>query len=448
MKKKKFITRVVLLFLLVTGCLTFRSIQAATNNNSVKLTFSLPAKEDPNVYDVDDEMVDVIVYDLYYIAPIKWDGSGDGTATSTKYYIPSGSIVSSYQSAFPDSFKDSVGNINISEREKTPGQGDYELVNTALKDYTLSELANDLARIIYDGSITPDTSSTDSKDKANLIFGEKNSGIEDGMYLVLVHVNGDSNYLKKKIVKEPVEGTDTYTEKDVYYTAANSKYHEYDFNPFLVFLKNTDLEGTPKYEESFRYDDLLIVKELGGVLGKAGENDQEDGLEFDGFEPVTFVYDVIAYDPKDKDGETVVYHDVASISFEEMGSAKDLIGQTIAEKIPVGARVVVTEIYNGSSYALDEDNSNGETTIIVSERNTDGTHKTDADGKYVYITTVETSDSQTEKVIFAYVSFVNDPGNKPNPGYGINNPYKYDAQKGWEYIGENKKPNTDDKRGG
>ena len=227
MKMKKFITRVVLLLLIITGCLTFRSILAA-GNNSITFTFELPKHE--GAYDEDDQLEDVLVYDLYYIAPIKWDGAGDGTnPESTKYYIPSGDIVTSYQSAFPASFKDTDGNINVSERETPPDSGVYELVNTALKDYTLPELANDLARIVYNNSITPNTTDPDTNDRANLPFVDKNTGIEDGLYLALVHVDGDSNYLKKKTVKVPVPGSDTYTEKDVYYTAANSIYHEYDF---------------------------------------------------------------------------------------------------------------------------------------------------------------------------------------------------------------------------
>ncbi len=439
MKTKKFITKVVLLLLIVTGCLTFRSIQAA-GNNSITFTFELPPKEEGD-YDYGDKLEDEdgLVFDLYYIAPIKWDGAGDGTPASTKYYIPSGDIVESYQGVFPASFEDTNGNINVSER-------DGSLVNTALKEYGLDNLANDIATIVFSGTtpLAPD---------ATAKFGTPETDLDDGLYLAIVrgsNANTKDKYIKTRIEKITVG--DTVESKTVYYSYANSIYHEYDFNPLLVFLKNTtnetdlSLEAKPKYSENPRYDDLLIIKELGGVLGKAGKNDQDEGLDFDAFEPVTFVYDVTAYDPKET--TKVVYHDVASISFEKMESAKDLIGQTIAEKIPVGARVVVTEIYNGSSYVLNADMSNGETTIIVSDRNEDGTHIQDDDGKYVYISTVDTSDSQTEKVIFAYVTFVNDPGNKPNPGYGINNPYKYDEEKGWEYVGDNKKPNTDDKRGG
>ena len=140
MKKKKFITRVVLLFLLVTGCLTFRSIQAA-GNNSVKFTFELPQKQEGD-YDYGDQLEDNLVFDLYYIAPIKWDGAGDGVhADSTKYYIPYSEIKENYQSLFT-SFKDAKGDINVSERNDS-------LVNTDLKNYGLDALANDIATKVF-----------------------------------------------------------------------------------------------------------------------------------------------------------------------------------------------------------------------------------------------------------------------------------------------------------
>jgi len=418
MKTKKFITRVVLLLLIVTGCLTFRSIQAA-GNNSIMFTFELPPKQE-GAYDEGDQLEDVLVYDLYYIAPIKWDGAGDGTnPESTKYYIPSGDIVTSYQSAFPASFKDTDGNINVSERETSPDSGVYELVNTALKDYTLPELANDLARIVYNNSITPNTTDPDTNDRANLPFVNKNTGIEDGLYLALVHVDGDSNYLKKKTVKVPVTGSDTYTEKDVYYTAANSIYHEYDFNPLLVFLKSTDgkaeLKGAPKYEENPRYDDLLIVKELTSIGGKGITEDTFS------FEPVTFVYEITAYDPKD--GKTVIYQDVAAIT---IGSDEQLIGQTIVERIPVGARVEVKEIYD-RSYKLDGTNNPLETTIIVSARDEKGNHlKDDTTDLYLY---------QDDKgTIFAYTYFKNKFDFDPLEGYGFDNVFRYGSE-GWKYDG-------------
>ena len=408
MKKKKFITRVILLLLLVTGCLTFRSIQAAEEGNSLTLKFSLPEK-DPEAYDADDVLADTPVYDLYYIAPIKWDGAGDGVhADSTKYYIPYTEIESDYQSLFTG-FKDSNDDINVSEREGS-------LVNTALKEYGLNVLANDIATKIFGGTtqLTPDV--------ASVPINQPKTGLEDGLYLAIVR--GSSATTKDKYLKtrteETVDGDQVVTETK-YYSYINSKYHEYDFDPLLVFLKSSenvaDLTAKMKYTENPRYDDLLIVKELTSIGGK--------GTDEFSFEPVTFVYEVTAYDPKDT--TKVIYQDVASIT---ISSDSKLIGQTIAERIPVGAKVEVTEIY-GRSYTLTEVEGNplSTTHIIVSARDDNGEHLIDDETKlYQY----ENSDG---KPIFAYTYFKNAFDYNPLEGYGIDNMYRY-GEDGWFYDGK------------
>jgi len=425
MKRKKNIILTAMMFLLlICGCLSYKTIFAEGNSVTFTLSTEIPA---------DDPLEDDLVFDLYFIAPIEWDGRGDGqNADSTKYYIPSDDISEDYADILTP-FADDKDMINVSER-------DGSLVNEDLKDYGLDTLANDLAAVVFaDGS-------TISADHEGLEFDvkhptEEEDPIENGLYLAIVRgANADdpSKYIKTKKTEVVDEESGTKTEVTNYYSFVNSKKYEYDFNPVLVFLRNTDdperaatLTFEEKYFKNLRDDDLLIIKELSG-FGSGGDIDSEEE-DFSSFKPVIFVFSVNAYD---EDGNKV-YENTASISFDSVESADDLVRQTIVEKIPVGSRVEVEEIYSGP-YTLDG-TPEDETVIIASVRDDNGEHLIDKKtGLYIYEQAVESEDGEmTTETIFAYVRFVNTFNNIPNQGYGIDNPYEIDEDGIWKYTGDN-----------
>lgn len=91
------------------------------------------------------------------------------------------------------------------------------------------------------------------------------------------------------------------------------------------------------------FADLLIKKKL---------NKWESSGE------VTFVFDVTA-----RKDEEVVYTNVVSMTFNNLGEQSYLIEQ----KIPTGSEVTVTEIYSGSGYVIDGDDHQTVTLTVVGE---------------------------------------------------------------------------------
>lgn len=131
-------------------------------------------------------------------------------------------------------------------------------------------------------------------------------------------------------------------------TIANSKTHVYAFAPELISLPSkqvTDAEGnvsnatfgggewlydmqvTLKPQQKPRFGSLEIVKNL---------------TTYNVDIPAVFVFSVEA----ELDGENV-YSDVVTLSFAEAGQK-----ETLLDRIPVGAKVTVKEIYSGASYEI------------------------------------------------------------------------------------------------
>lgn len=207
--------------------------------------------------------------------------------------------------------------------------------------------------------------------------------LQCGLYLLIARGDGLKEYTTS-VTRE--DGT-----KDVA-TIANSKTHVYTFAPELISLpsKHTEdgngnttagngewdyhMEATLKPEQSPRFGSLEIVKNLETYNVNV---------------PAVFVFSVEA----ELEGKNV-YSDVVTITFTEAGQKKSLI-----ERIPVGARVTVKEIYSGASYEV-----------------------TSADERNVTIDATEVASAE----------FTNDHTTTNHGGGGVNNHFTYDTQNGWE----------------
>lgn len=122
--------------------------------------------------------------------------------------------------------------------------------------------------------------------------------------------------------------------------------YEYLFQPYLIALPNRDAVGEEwvydvtvnlKTERQARYGALRITKKLENYHADKGD--------------AMFIFQVEAV----KDNETV-YSNVVQLDMTKAGTESILI-----EKIPVGAKVTVTEIYSGAAYEL----TAGEKTQVV-----------------------------------------------------------------------------------
>ncbi len=231
------------------------------------------------------------------------------------------------------------------------------------------------------------------------------TALDAGLYLMIAHTRG----------AEPAEYV-TLDETGKLSTLVESDMFEYTYSPELIVLPSTagdnpvlDEHGEPqeittagnrwfyaiqarlKPEREERLGSLFIRKQL-----KRWENST----------PVTFVFHVTAVAGEGAEARTV-YDNVVSLTF---GGATTLTYK-ILKKIPVGARVTVTEIYSGVRYEIVGE-AEKETVIPVP-------FITGEDGTLV--------DNQAE------VSFVNDYiDGKLLSGYGIENTFTYDGEGIWD----------------
>lgn len=195
---------------------------------------------------------------------------------------------------------------------------------------------------------------------------ESGAGIEDldsGLYLLIARdpelTNTEDYVVRDKSTREIT--TITYSDR-----------YTYTFLPELIALPSkeavamegdsvvntanpgpwlTDLTVTLKPQQGPRYGNLNIVKNLSEYV--AGP---------EGAETASFVFQVDAYtaNPQENADAVLVYSDVFEAEFDRGGS------KTIPVEglIPVGSYVIVTEVYSGAAYRLEE-GQQGTRTVLV-----------------------------------------------------------------------------------
>lgn len=176
--------------------------------------------------------------------------------------------------------------------------------------------------------------------------------------------------------------------------------YEYRFNPYLTALPGNyyyqsgedewvyDVEVGLKPEREQLYGNLEITKTLKEFNESLGETN--------------FVFDIKAYDRDDKEHKLPpVYSNVVSTRHAAPGSVS-----VLAEHIPAGADVVVTEVYSGSSYEIE--GLDTKETVIISDMGVEHGGNT------------------------ASVEFTNVYNDKVIPGYGVTNHFEY-GEDGWTW---------------
>ncbi|MBM6948050.1 DUF5979 domain-containing protein [Mordavella massiliensis] len=161
--------------------------------------------------------------------------------------------------------------------------------------------------------------------------------------------------------------------------------HAYQFQPSLITIPRQlesgdwtyDVTASLKPEQKPRYGSLRIRKTLDSFNESLG--------------PVTFVFQI---EGTDENGETV-YSNVAATTHSSAGTV-----DAVAERIPAGTRVTVTEVYSGASYEL------------VSQGTQEG---------------LITADQELG------MTFTNTYDDGLVPGYGAVNQFDYDEDAGWTW---------------
>ena len=167
--------------------------------------------------------------------------------------------------------------------------------------------------------------------------------VESGLYLAIIRSTGTD---KKPISEADVEDYIKFEEKK-YYSFANSHDKEYDFNPYLVFVKDDNTNPINLDEIDEETQELVMLKYT--------EKDRFGLLEIVKFvtlggQPATVVFRVAGYESEEayNAGEDPIYEKVLSIGINEAGEYHD--PTLLLDDILVNTYVVVTEEYAGASY--------------------------------------------------------------------------------------------------
>ena len=351
-----------------------------------------------------------LVADLYLVAAAVKDENYD---TYHYEFVGNAPVVVADATIFQDSLEDD------------PDPAKQNKYDTMLR--TFSPLAQAFAKSIftYEGI---DTTKFPTKTTAATGTTIKIEGLDPGLYMLVLHgsdlkeqsENEDECY----VTTMTKAGGGQYNEygsadTDIVATRAFSDDYEFLFEPQMITVPTrVDDEGTQQYNTAYgtkwsnelnivakpdwkpRYGDLRITKTLNGHFGT---------------KPAMFVFDV-----KAELNDKTVFSDVITLKFTEDGTKS----ATLVKRIPIGAKVTVTEVYS-SSYK-----QNG--TVIYT---LDGVALEDGKDPTVVI----------DKMLTA--SFVNGPGENP-PGDGIVNHVDYEVDEAGieNWIGTTPKDNSDSNR--
>lgn len=300
MKRRKFITGIFLLLMVVTGSLSYKSVYADTGK--AKFTITL---EEGQAIEGD------LVLDLYSIADIVWDGTGEKDTTGkkqTSYYL---------QTAEDSAFKADFNDLNVGvDKETQQYRGDIDI----------DALANTAAGIVFGGE-----SKTINAAYPGLALNTEYD-LDAGLYLAIVH-SGD---LEEADYEEYLD-----VEESNYTSHAYSYDKTYTFKPLLVFVygdnaaaidlsKKDEDEVLIKYSIDDRFGQLQIIKFVSVYGGKKTNT--------------TLIFSVKGYDKNDN----LVYDKILTLALNKGGEYDPIV----LDDIPVGTRVVVTEDYSGASYEL------------------------------------------------------------------------------------------------
>lgn len=324
--------------------------------------------------------------DLYLIAPAVADPNYD-----TYSYNFTGSAFASLEDRIKEALKTDPATRTTREM--------------MLKSFT--PIAQDAAKLVRDQSITPVKEQAAAEGATEISV----TGLPAGMYLLLLRGSDlEKNETEKGYFatteKDGGASADSETPTEAtpnIVTRALSDNYEFLFEPQLITLP-TKMDGEEQsYNTAYgEWSETLNItakpdwKPRNGDLKirKVVNNGEYAGTK------ATFAYRVVAH-YKDK----LVYDNICEITIPN----KDEV--IIEDKIPVGAVVEVTEVYDGSRYEI-----KGSRIVITG----------DATGATLVI-----NSSDTEP---ATIEFTNDNDGSPKEGYGILNTFTYNGSE-WVWNG-------------
>lgn len=304
--KRKLLSSILILILLMTSFFTFKNIYAVegednstedpvqneTPTKRINLSFSVPTENFSIGSNAD--FIDSLAVDLYKVAKIGWDG-----AAATYTFTP--------ESGFENAIK--------IKGEQVPFYGMVSKIDEDATEEEKRKAETDIETlaVVTDQCVDarPSTASYSTKisTAAKPIKAEVDSNY---LYLAVIRKNGDTDYIKK--------GGDGHY---VSFAEINDTDNLCLFKPQLVFALEEDMSIVIKPEVG---PCLIIKKDLETYAGK----------------PVTFVFRI-----DDNNGKPIDY---VSLTFSKYGSL-----ETDPISLPsslLDKEVTVTEVNTGASYII------------------------------------------------------------------------------------------------
>lgn len=236
-------------------------------------------------------------------------------------------------------------------------------------------------------------------------LGETVSGLKPGIYFIVARGSNVAEYASTNKLADSSDegepGSPNYMTNTV--TLAKSSRRTYQFATELVMVPTKEpVEGVINSANPGDWIFDVEVHLKPAVLGVGGQLQITKVLKTyeyrkkttgenprDIMDDATFVFEVTAYE-SNAEGAPVIYHEFVSMIFDDAAEKKVII-----DDIPVGAYVVVKEVYSGKNYEA-----------TVDEKVTD-----------------------IEPDVPANVTFENDYNDKPGGGGSVTNHFTFDASK-------------------
>ena len=282
-------------------------LPVAADESNPSLTIDLQNKTNPIII----EQFPNVQYDIYKVADLRWL-IDDGINSDGFYYVPKAGYtlpeISTYDALSAEGFE-------------------WDKVADKALDQALS------------GNIVPDDEITDG---IALDTPPKVEGLEQGLYMIVAHEKG----------AESADYKDSKDGKIV--TTANSEMYTYYFLPTLISIPTKDHEEGESASSSdpgdWKYDAEIKLKweaepRIGSlIIEKTVHPGNTEALE----KAATFVYHVTATWKEPGKDEREVFNDYVALYFD--GTAEESQQRAIYNRFPLGSKVTVTEVYDGTNY--------------------------------------------------------------------------------------------------
>ncbi len=418
---------------------------AAAAGGKITLNFARDSAGNP-ITDLDPEQTQV---DLYRVAPAVKLSGYDAYAYCVDNTMPCYELIRAYLDDLQSAgWHSEALRAAPAGYPQTEGAGEW-LLFYATGDVAVSEWQK-LAELLAEYYLTsPDAGggSLPSPDYSTVIG--QSAAVPEGLYFATVH-GKDMKPEDYIAVEHPLTATGYRQEKGRICTAAYSADKLCYFQPQLISLPNRGMDAagnavtdTTLPGEWF-FDVTVITK--GEALPRYADLEIVKRLENPGAEPAVFVFRVAAYAPEDTGRTNPIYQKVVTVPYNGTGEMDPVL---LANVIPVGSTVVITEEYTGAGYVLSgadtEIRWNGEDhpseppafpaqpvvdaaagTVIITEIPAGGIHmETPSGGEHIL------PDGTVETVIFT-----NERGDAAPPHGGmVVNRFAYDTEnKGWTWM--------------